>query len=219
MKNLILPKNVLNRKRPLTKIEDTLSDITDFSDRENAFVLLMKWCGLRPEECLMLMKSDFNLEDKTVTIINAIEFINNCPHLKETKTKNSNRTIPLIGACQRFIPYYLSNLSTEYLFTSVTTLELITDSSYQRMWQTIKRKMRKKAKDLRLEDNADSLTPYIFRHNYATILDQIGVSDREIQYLMGHSSIQTTNNWYIHMNPNELKATKKLDKFATKRLN
>lgn len=215
-KNVILPKYEPAKKRPLTSFEDTLSNITEFSDRENAFVLLMKWCGLRPEEVLALMKTDFNLENKTVTITNAIEFINNRPHIKETKTKKSKRTIPLIGACQTFIPYYLSNLSTDYLFTSVTTQELITDSSYRRMWQTIIRKMNKKAKELKLEEDASNLTPYIFRHNYATILARLNVSDREIQYLMGHTSIQTTNNWYIHMDPSNLKATQILDKYASK---
>lgn len=107
--NIILPKYIPNKKRPLTIIEDVLIDITEFSDRKRAFILLMKWYGLRPEECLVLMKTDFNLENKTVTIVNAIEFINNKPHIKKTKTKNSVRTIPFTGACRAYIPYYISN--------------------------------------------------------------------------------------------------------------
>lgn len=217
-KNIVLPKYEPSKKRPLTSFEDTLSDVTEFSDRECAFVLLLKWCGLRPEECLALQKQDFNLEENVVNVKNAVEFIHNQPHLKELKTKSSYRSIPLIGKCQTFIPYYLSNLQSDYLFTTVRSKEHITDSSYRRMWETIKRKMTRKAAELKYDVDLTSLTPYIFRHNYATVLDKLGVSDKEKQYLMGHSSIQTTNNWYIHIDPTNLKATNTLEEYAQKRL-
>lgn len=79
--------------------------------------------------------------------------------------------------------------------------------------------MNKKTIELKLNGNADNLTPYIFRNNYATILHNLGISDQEIQYLMGHSNIQTTDNWYIHMDLNHLDATVALENFANKRLN
>lgn len=216
--NVILPKYEPNKKRPLTSFEDVLSDVTELSDRESAFILMLKWCGLRPEECLALQKKDFNLKENIVNIENAVEFIHNQPHLKELKTRSSYRSIPLIGKCQTFIPYYLSNLQSEFLFTTVRSQKHITDSSYRRMWETIKRKMERKAVELKYDISLSSLTPYIFRHNYATVLDKLGVSDKEKQYLMGHSSIQTTNDWYIHIDPNDLKATNTLEEYAQKRL-
>ena len=218
IKNVILPKYCPNKKRALTEAENLLTDITEFTDRETAFVLIMKWCGLRPEECLALTKFDFNLKDLTLEIKFALEFIHNKPHIKETKTANSKRVLPLIGPLKTFIPYYLSNLPNDYLFSSLKNGELITEMSYKRMWESIRKKMSKKAEELKLEFNAANLTPYIFRHNYATLLNNLGVSDREIQYLMGHSTIQTTNKWYIHMDPSNLKALDMLETYTEKRL-
>lgn len=218
-KNIILPKYEANKNRILTRTEDILSDITELNDREQAYILLMKWCGLRPEECLALTKSNFDLENYTLEIRHAITFIHNKPIIKETKTKSGERIIPLIGKCKTFIPFYLSNLNQEYLFYSVKTNELITDSSYRRMWETIIRKMDKTAKEKGFTDFDHSLTPYIFRHNYATILHNLQVPDKEIQYLMGHSTIQTTNTWYIHIDSSNMKASRLLDNYITERQN
>lgn len=221
IKNIALPKYEPNKKRPLTETENLLTGVTEFTDREMAFVLIMKWCGLRPEECLALTKYNFDLNNNSLEIRFALEFIHNQPHIKETKTENSKRSVPLIGPLKTFIPFYLSNLTQDYLFTSVTTGELITESSYKKMWKSIKNKMNKKALELHLENNADNLTPYIFRHNYATLLNSLNVSDREIQYLMGHTSIQTANKWYIHLDPNELNAIDLLENYlkGQKRVN
>ena len=212
--NIVLPKYEPNKKRPLSDTENLLTEVTEFTDRELAFILIMKWCGLRPEECLALSKHCFNLTNYTVDIKFALEFIKNKPHIKSTKTANSKRRIPLIGPLRTFIPYYISNLSNDYLFTSITNGELITESSYKKMWKSIKNKMNKKAAELNLLDNADNLTPYIFRHNFATLLNDLNVSDREIQYLMGHTSIQTANKWYIHLNPDELDAISLLENYS-----
>lgn len=214
IKNVILPKYEPNKKRPLTNTENLLTEVTEFTDRELAFILIMKWCGLRPEECLALTRHSFDLKNNSLEIKFALEFVNNKPQIKDTKTDKSKRNIPLIGPLRTFIPYYLSNLTQDYLFTCITTGELITESSYKKMWKSIKAKMNNKAKEMKLKDNAESLTPYIFRHNYATLLNNLKVSDREIQYLMGHTSIQTANKWYIHLDPNELNATRLLEKYS-----
>ena len=40
--------------------------------------------------------------------------------------------------------------------------------------------------------NRDNITPHTFRHTYATILINNGIDIRHIQFLLGHSSIVTT---------------------------
>ena len=40
--------------------------------------------------------------------------------------------------------------------------------------------------------------PHIFRHSYATLLNDAGVGIKSIQSIIGHSDVQMTINCYIH---------------------
>ena len=41
-------------------------------------------------------------------------------------------------------------------------------------------------------------SPHIFRHSYATLLNDAGASVKTIQAIIGHSDVQTTINRYVH---------------------
>ena len=41
-------------------------------------------------------------------------------------------------------------------------------------------------------------SPHIFRHSYATMLNDAGVPIKTIQGIIGHADLQTTANRYIH---------------------
>ncbi|MBS6374697.1 MAG: tyrosine-type recombinase/integrase [Erysipelotrichaceae bacterium] len=78
--------------------------------------------------------------------------------------------------------------------------------------------MNKKAVELEYDDIIDSLTPHIFRHNYATLLDKAGVPLKEQQYLMGHANVTMTMNTYTHVDAAHLRATELLNNYVPKRL-
>ena len=46
--------------------------------------------------------------------------------------------------------------------------------------------------------NLHGATPHIFRHSYATLLNDAGATVKTIQAIIGHSDVQTTINRYVH---------------------
>lgn len=66
--------------------------------------------------------------------------------------------------------------------------------------------MNNKARYLKFDCTIDSLTPHIFRHNFATMLDKAGVPLKERQYLMGHASVVIIMDTYTHPDIDNMKA-------------
>ena len=69
--------------------------------------------------------------------------------------------------------------------------------------------MNRKAVELNYQP-IEGLTSHIFRHNFASMLYQIGVSPKEAQYLLGHSSINVTMDIYTHIDIKKLQVTELL---------
>jgi site-specific recombinase XerD len=55
------------------------------------------------------------------------------------------------------------------------------------------------------EERGMAVTPHVLRHTYATSLLNGGFTIREVQELLGHSSVNTTQI-YTHVRPQELAA-------------
>lgn len=208
VRKLEMPKYTKPEKRALTKHENLLSDVTEFTDQEKAYILLIKWCGLRKEEVLALTRNDFDFEKDTISINKAVTFTPNKPLIKSTKTSSSIRVLPILKVIRAFLEYYIGNLSSQWLFVTQRTGEPITSQSFKRMWESIIKKMKIKARELKFKDCYElDLTSHTFRHNYASMLYKVGVNPKEAQYLLGHASINMTMDVYTHIDIDDLQVT------------
>lgn len=81
-------------RKPLKISEDKQLIETASTHKYGTFILTIRYCGLRPEECVALDINDFNEEKHTFHIHQATEFIHNQPFLKETKNKKT-RDVPI----------------------------------------------------------------------------------------------------------------------------
>lgn len=218
-RNITLPKREKSNKRPLSTQEDILSDISDFTEREHAFVKIIKYCGLRKEEALALTKKDVNFKKNTIKINKALVFDNNRPIIKAPKSNAGIREIPMPNELNDFLKHYFSILETDYLFYNLRDKKQITEQSYKKMWTSIIKKMNIKSRERKMNYIVEDLTAHIFRHNYATILYYAGVGIKEAQRLLGHSSISMTMDIYTHLEDCNDLTTQKLNSFIKSKKN
>ncbi|PIR39038.1 MAG: recombinase XerC [Alphaproteobacteria bacterium CG11_big_fil_rev_8_21_14_0_20_39_49] len=145
-----------------------LSDEDWVSKRDTALLTLIYGCGLRISEALSLTIADLPIGES----------------LKITGKGNKEREVPVLPIVRERINEYLEacpfNMN-ESIFIGVRGGSLTPEV------------FRRQLKNLRcMLGLPDSATPHAFRHSFATHLLEKGVGLREIQELLGHSSLAST---------------------------
>ena len=190
--DISMPKYLKPLKKPLSELEKKAMFEADLDSKKRAFVTLLYYTGIRRGEALALSASDFNWDDRTVSITKVVIFDNNNPEIKPyPKSDNGIRRVPLPEASVGVLKEYVGNCKG-YLFKGQNK-PLMTESAYKRMWESIVTSMNvacgynPQAKKNRMEKPITDLTAHRFRHNYCTQLCyQIpAISTKMIARLMG----------------------------------
>lgn len=239
-----MPKKPMSKKRILTDYEKQAINLANFTPDEKVFIYILYGCGLRREEIIALNASDFNLKERYVEISHVIVFDINSPVMVDApKTKNGYRKVPIPASIFQTVQFYVRRLMGKeknheilkniLLFT--TKGELMTKSSYQKMWDRIINKMnfallpderKQELKNIVDENKSKSifkemydyekqitgLTAHIFRHNYATMLYYSGISELKAVELMGHADGKMIKEVYAHLDEEKEKAVERLDR-------
>lgn len=170
-----------------------LKDEGAFTPMEKLLIDTLFVTGMRKEEALALMKSDFS--GKVVNVSRALQWRGG-KALKPPKSKAGYRSINIPK-------WYIDEVATYdtedslYLFHGRDRAP-ISESSYKKMFKSIKGKINAKMGGTDAVHLTD-LTAYTFRHNYVTMLYYKGVSVKEAQRLAGHSNIRITLEIYSHL--------------------
>ncbi len=217
------PKVENKEKRILTDEEFYLTEVADFNDREKMFVIMSKYCGLRPEETRALTKDDFFLSNNSgyVRINKTVVYVSNqAIFQKFTKNNTSIRDIPLFANILPFVRYYLSSIQTNKLFTNLSSKkdEYLSCQSYKWLIKKIKDKIKMKAWELNIEFKEDGFTAYTFRHTYATLLYYSGINLKEAEYYMGHADSKMLNQVYIHLDKKSLRENNSIENYIQNKL-
>ena len=69
-----------------------------------------------------------------------------------------------------------------------------TVADYDSMFRRISRKLNKNYKD----EFLNTITPHTLRHTFCTNMANAGMNPKSLQYIMGHSSVSMTLNYYSH---------------------
>ena len=193
-KLISLPKYKAEEKRGLTQIELDAIRTADLDKRERLFISLLYHCGLRRGEALALGRGDIDLKRGVLTVNHSLAFPDNKGYLKEPKTDNSRREIPIPAELKALLQNYEYGF---YLFTTQSG-EFFSRSAYRKLWARIIRKLNASAGAGSI-NRIQGLTAHIFRHNYASMLYKQGVDEKTAQSYLGHSSIAVTMDIYTHL--------------------
>jgi len=184
------PKLPRRLPRPLQEKQalGLVAHAADFSDndilglRDRALFGLLYGCGLRISEALALDVGDLPGGDLILHIVGKGQ---------------KERVVPVLPICLNLIETYLkaSGHSAE------KNAPLFLGMKGQRLHQGVAQKaMRDLRRALGLPETA---TPHALRHSFATHLLHNGANLREIQELLGHESLSTTQR-YTEIGPRDL---------------
>lgn len=149
--------------------------------------------GLRKGEVLALQWKDIDFENKYINVDKTVYFISNTPHIKNTtKTKAGMRKV-ILPDCLADVLLPIKGKPNEYIFNK--NGKLIDKSYYTRQWAKYK------------QESGINTTAHPLRHTYSTIVYEAGISEKDAQMLMGHSSIVVTQNIYTHIRAKHMEKT------------
>lgn len=155
-------------------------------DRYEFFYLLYVFCGLRRGEAIPLEWSDIDWENKTISINKQFCRVRGQHEVSTPKTDGSVRILPMPPR----IYEYLSDLRTKSDCKGLIVKEngkMVVPSTVSHHFQIIAR-----------DNNLPRVVLHSLRHFAATALKDAGVSVKDCQSILGHSTPLTTMKYYQH---------------------
>ncbi|MBM01941.1 MAG: tyrosine recombinase [Chloroflexi bacterium] len=142
--------------------------------RDKAITEILYGCGLRISELISLNTHDINFEESTIQC---------------TGKGNKQRVIPTNDSCLKAIDDYIQFERSQIKVPSENQALLVNRNgsriTRQTAWNSIKSIINK----LKLDSD---ITPHTFRHTFATDLLKGGANLRQVQEMLGHSSLSAT---------------------------
>lgn len=208
---VVVPKNAPKEsRRALTPEEREWIINTDHKAQIAA--MIMMFAGLRKGELIALTWSDIDLNEGTIKVDKAVEYIGEKPQIKSTKTKSGIRTV------------YIPEILIEFLRTVPKNNILVypngkgnmhSKTTFKRWWDSYmleidlkygKYPQRTNKYDPRFHGiSIDNITPHMLRHTFCTMMYENGVDVVTAKSQMGHADIKTTLEIYTHLSSDHAK--------------
>lgn len=166
-------------------------------------VVILLHTGLRISELCGLTLSDIDMRNRSIDVNHQLLKDSEIGYYIELpKTKNGKREIPmaehtyqafkrLLKNRGNMIPFRVANHSN-FLFNNQAGFPKIA-CNYGGMLRGLVKKYNKTH-----DEQLPHITPHTFRHTFCTNMANKGMNPNTLQYIMGHSNITMTLNYYAH---------------------
>ncbi|MBQ8985492.1 site-specific integrase [Candidatus Saccharibacteria bacterium] len=148
------------------------------------FLMCMTY-GLRRGEAIAIEWDDVDLETRVIHIRRQYTLVNGVPTICDLKTAGSVRDLPILPHIEKLLRQLAVGRDTGYLVS--VNGSPINPASVDYEFKQIKKKA-----------NLPEVTLHSLRHFAATSLKNAGVTVKEAQEILGHSSPVTTMLYYQH---------------------
>ncbi|AFK86966.1 MULTISPECIES: tyrosine-type recombinase/integrase [Thermoanaerobacterium] len=199
-KNLVLPKAVEREMKVLTPEQARKFLEACIYDRFGVLFELLLTSGMRPSEVLGLKWEDVDWKNNRITIKRTLSRVGKTWLFKETKTKNSRRTIILPCEVMEDLKEHRKKQAQEKLEAEEYNdygLVFACSNGNPLGITNIKQHFKALLKDTGLPD----LRLYDLRHSCATLLLAAGENPKVTSERLGHSNVAITLNIYSHVLP------------------
>lgn len=188
MKTPTLLPTYIPEERMVRLMEDLLErqQSDDFEVRRDALLVLLIYCtGLRLAEITSLTRANFTPTWSQVRVVGKGQ---------------KERIVPIVSPLRPVLEKF-TTFSDEKICTSGEKSLFLTSQGTPMSRFQIERAVKRVLKGWGIEGKC---SPHVLRHTFATLLLERGADIREIQELLGHASLRTTQV-YTHNNISRLK--------------
>lgn len=176
-------------------------------------IIILLGTGLRISELCGLTENDIDFENKLINVDHQLLKHSEAGgyYIETPKTKSGTRQIPMsTKVCEAF-KRVLQNRGqamtvivggySRFLFLNRNAKPKVA-VNYESMFRGLVKKYNKSHE----EALPKVTTPHTLRHTFCTNLANAGMNPKALQYIMGHSNINMTLNYYAHATPDNAMA-------------
>lgn len=167
-------------------------------------IVILLGTGLRISEFCGLTETDIDLGNRTINVDHQLLKVSGIGyHVETPKTKSGIRQIPMTAKVHEAFQRVLKNRErvtpveiggcSGFLFLNRNGLPKVA-INYENMFRGLVKKYNK----CHEESLPKVTTPHTLRHTFCTNLANAGMNPKALQYIMGHSNITMTLNYYTH---------------------
>ena len=178
---------------PETRMDDVIEGLKDDIDSDNierlrdaVIILLLYTCGLRLSELVEVNIDDISSDFSTIRVCGK---------------GNKMRIQPIVKSVGNVLKKYFSQNSSQNICTGQKKALILSKKGERINRRAVQRIVDRKLKCYGIQGKT---SPHVLRHTFATHLLNEGADLREIQELLGHSALRTTQV-YTHTNIESLK--------------
>ena len=180
---------------PDTRMEDVVAELRediaseDFERLRDALIILLIYtAGLRLSELVNANMGDVSADYATLRVMGK---------------GRKERVQPLLGSLRQVIEKYFIQISSQNICTGQKKALILSKKGERISRRTVERIVDRKLKCVGVQGKT---SPHVLRHTFATRVLNEGGDLREIQELLGHSSLKATQV-YTHLDIERLKHT------------
>lgn len=186
VQDVVIPKSEHSEMKLLSEIQQNqlCRYLMNNLNNTSICILLSLYTGLRVGEICGLQWSDIDSEKNILTVRRTVQRINSGILIDSPKTKNSLRSVPVPNFIKDILEKFRKSDNIYILSENIRPAE---PRTIQRRFKTILKKA-----------NLPSVNYHSLRHMFATNCIKIGFDVKTLSEILGHSSVETTLNRYVH---------------------